>query len=258
MEGPTQRRVQPISWWWALLASAPPDIPEPELAGLSVAQRAAASGAHQAARAAWEQERVVRVTAQRILTQHLFTGVGRGPDPAWPLNPAPEEPKFWPGIDLDLTAAVLLDFEFAGRRVESANFERCQFVGGANFAYSEFIRHANFRGARFEKGSGHFMSAWFGLRAMFLRTDFGDEKAVFDGATFTGMTFFEGAVMGGGVSFEAARALADFNRNWGAIRQLPEGWTERAWLRTRSCLRWRRGSAGGLRPTCHPAHKHGR
>ncbi|MEV7238856.1 hypothetical protein AB0N06_34590 [Streptomyces sp. NPDC051020] len=206
----------------------PPDLPESGLAGLSVAERAAASGAYQAASAAWEQERVVRVTAQRILTQHLFTGANRGPDPAWPLNPSPEEPKFWPGIDLDLTGAVLLDFEFAGRRVESATFERCRFVGGANFAYSEFVGHTDFRGARFEEGSGHFMSAWFGLRAMFRGTDFGAKEAVFDGATFTGMTFFEGAVMGGGVSFEAARALADFNRNWGAIRQLPEGWTERA------------------------------
>lgn len=206
----------------------PPDLPETELADLSVAERAAASSAHQAASAAWEQERVVRVTAQRILTQHLFTGVDHGPDPAWPLNPSPEEPKFWPGIDLDLTGAVLLDFEFAGRRVESATFERCRFVGGANFAYSEFIKHVNFRGARFEEGSGHFMSAWFGLRAMFLGTDFGAKEAVFDGATFTGMTFFARAVMGGGASFEAARALTDFNRGWGAVRQLPEGWTERA------------------------------
>lgn len=206
----------------------PPDLLESELAGLSVAERAAASGAHQAANAAWEQERVVRVTAQGILTQHLFTGVCHGPDPAWPLNPSPQEPKFWPGVDLDLTGAVLLDFEFSGRRVESATFEHCRFVGGANFAYSEFIKHATFGGARFEGGSGHFMSAWFGLRAMFLGTDFGIEKAVFDGATFTGMTFFEGGVMSGGVSFEAARALTDFNRNWGAARQLPEGWAERA------------------------------
>ncbi|MFF7459681.1 pentapeptide repeat-containing protein [Kitasatospora sp. NPDC008115] len=205
----------------------PPDLPESELAGLSAAERAAASGAYQAANAAWEQERVVRVTTQRILTQHLFTGVGHGPDPAWPLDPSPEEPKFWPGVDLDLTGAVLLDFEFVGRRVESATFERCRFVGGANFAYSEFIKHATFRDARFEAGSGHFMSAWFGLRTMFLGTDFGNEKAVFDGATFTGMTLFEGAVMGGGASFEAARALTDFNRNWGTIRELPEGWVER-------------------------------
>ncbi|MGW7290760.1 pentapeptide repeat-containing protein [Streptomyces xiamenensis] len=206
----------------------PPDLPESELAGLSVAERTAESRTHQTATAAWNQERVVRVTAQRILTQHLYVSSDpdSDPEPTWPLRPL-EDPKFWPGIDLDLTGAVLFDFEFAGRRVESATFEHCQFVGVANFAYAEFIEHANFGGARFEQGHAHFMSAWFGLRAMFVGTDFGNRKAVFDGATFTGMTFFDDVVIGGGISFEATRALAEFNTAWGAGRRLPEGWTER-------------------------------
>ncbi|MFC4516317.1 pentapeptide repeat-containing protein [Streptomyces ehimensis] len=207
--------------------TSPPDLLESELAGLSVSERAAAVDVQQAAAAAWEQERVVRVTAQHILTRHLWVGTDRGEDPAWPLNPAPGEPKFWPDIELDLTGAVLLDFEFVGRRVEVAKFTDTRFVGGANFAHAEFIQHGYFHGARFEKGNAHFLGAWFGSRIVFTRTDFGDEQAVFDGATFAGMTFFDGAVLGGGVSFEAARALAEFNRNWGSIRQWPEGWTER-------------------------------
>lgn len=207
--------------------TSPPGLLESELAGLSVPERTAAVAAQQAAAAAWEQERVVRVTAQHILTRHLWVGIDRGEDPTWPLHPAPGEPKFWPDIELDLTGAVLLDFEFTGRRVETATFAGTRFVGGANFAHAEFVQHGHFHGARFEQGSAHFLGAWFGSRVVFLRTDFGDKPAVFDGATFAGMTFFDGAIMGGGVSFEAARALADFNRNWGSIRQWPEGWTER-------------------------------
>ncbi|MFJ8074583.1 hypothetical protein ACIQ7Q_11785 [Streptomyces sp. NPDC096176] len=133
--------------------------------------------------------------------------------------------RAWCG--LSCAGAVLLDFEFTGRRVETATFTGTRFVGGANFAHAEFIQHGHFHGARFEQGSAHFLGAWFGSRVVFLRTDFGDKPAVFDGATFAGMTFFDGAIMGGGVSFEAARALAEFNRNWGSIRQWPEGWTER-------------------------------
>ncbi|MFD8779202.1 pentapeptide repeat-containing protein [Streptomyces sp. NPDC059916] len=205
----------------------PLDVPESDLAGLSVPERTAAVAAQQTAAAAWEQERVVRVTAQDILTRHLWVGVDRGENHSWPLNPAPKEPKFWPDIELDLTGAVLLDFEFVGRRVEIATFAGTRFIGGANFAHAEFIQHGYFEGARFEGGSAHFLGAWFGSRVIFARTDFGDEPVVFDGATFTGMTFFHGAVLNGGVSFEAARALAEFNQNWGRVRQWPQEWTER-------------------------------
>ncbi|MEV6409580.1 hypothetical protein AB0M58_42875 [Streptomyces bobili] len=41
------------------------------------------------------------------------------------------------------------------------------------------------------------------------------------------MVFFREAVLSGGVSFEAVRGLADFNRSWGSVRQWPGGWTER-------------------------------
>ncbi|MFD3821885.1 pentapeptide repeat-containing protein [Streptomyces sp. NPDC058625] len=175
----------------------------------------------------WEQERVVRVTAQGILTGHLFVGGGRGDDPTWPLNPSPQEPRFWAGMELDLSGATLLDFEFTGRRVEMATFDEARFFGTANSAHAEFTGHVSFDKARFEQGHGHFLSAWFGLRVTFIGTDFGSEQAVFKGATFTGMVFFREAVLPGGVCFEAARGLADFNRSWGSVRQWPDGWTER-------------------------------
>ncbi|MFD0066952.1 hypothetical protein [Streptomyces sp. NPDC056690] len=76
------------------------------------------------------------------------------------------------------------------------------------------------------KGSAHFLKAGFGSRVIFARADFGDEPVVFDGATFTGMTFFYGAVLNSGVSFEAARALAEFNQNWGSVRQWPQQWPQ--------------------------------
>ncbi|MFB7507649.1 pentapeptide repeat-containing protein [Streptomyces broussonetiae] len=175
----------------------------------------------------WEQERVVRITAQGILTSHLYVGGSRGDDASWPLNPSPQEPKFWPGMELDLSGAVLLDFEFTGRRVEMATFDEARFVGTANFAHAEFTGHASFDKAHFEQGRGHFLSAWFGLSVSFIGTGFGSEQAVFDGATFTGMVFFHEAVLPGGSSFEAVRGLADFNRSWGSVRQWPDGWTER-------------------------------
>ncbi|MFJ8555095.1 pentapeptide repeat-containing protein [Streptomyces sp. NPDC093676] len=179
------------------------------------------------AAASWDQERVVRITAQGILTSHLFVGGVRGDDSSWPLEPSPQESKFWPGMELDLSGATLFDLDFTGRRVEDAAFDEARFVGRANFAYAEFIGHASFDNAHFEQGHGHFLSAWFGLTISFDGTDFGNEQAVFDGATFTGMVFFDEAVLAAGVSFEAARGLANFNPSWGSVRRWPRGWTER-------------------------------
>ncbi|MFD5124142.1 pentapeptide repeat-containing protein [Streptomyces sp. NPDC058385] len=204
----------------------PPTGPaEEELHSFAPLEQRAAKDALQTAVAAWEQ--VVRITVQRILTRHLFVGADKGPDPAWPLHLASREPKFRPGIELDLTGAVLLNFEFTGRRGENATFDSCRFVGGANFAHCEFIQHVYFKDARFERGAGHFLGAWFGLRAVFHGTDFGEKPAVFDGATFTGMTFFQEIALRS-ASFNAARALVDFDENWGSVRHWPSGWRERA------------------------------
>jgi hypothetical protein len=192
------------------------------------------------------EELQVRLTAQSILTSHLFT---QDTSTEWPRRSLPSDPEFWPGIELDLAGATLVDFVLQGR-VQIANFSGARFIGGSNFAHAEFDGHVYFRGARFEGGSAHFYGAWFGLRAVFTDTDFGLEEANFMGATFCGMTFFRGADMRGGATFGAARALVDFDVNWGDQRQWPSGWTERPLLPDEQMPRTGRweASAGQLAP----------
>jgi hypothetical protein len=131
------------------------------------------------------------------------------------------------GISLDLTEATLLHFPAAGIRVKSAHFKRTRFIGGANFAHADFEQHVYFPGATFEGGPGHFFGAWFGHRAIFVNADFGEHEANFRGATFAGMVFLADATFGGGITLDHARALTDFDTNWGSERQWPAGWIER-------------------------------
>lgn len=170
-----------------------------------------------------DEELLVRKSAQKIIADHLYV---RSLSDRRPRTSAITDPNFWPNIQLDLSGAALVDFQFSGR-VGIADFSGARFVGGANFAHAEFDGHVYFKNAQFEGSGGHFFGAWFGLRAVFSDADFGDSEANFYGATFAGMTFFDGARFGGGVSFEAARALADFNTSWGSERDWPPGWTER-------------------------------
>jgi hypothetical protein len=172
----------------------------------------------------WSQERLVRLTAQSILTSHLSTS---NLTTEWPRTSTPNDPNFWPGLNIYLGEATLLDFSFPSARVEIADFSGTRFVGGANFAHANFERHAYFHDAKFEDGAGHFLGAWFGLRVVFTRANFGEKEANFRGATFAGMTFLGDAMFGGGVTLEKARALADFDTNWGSERRWPAGWTER-------------------------------
>ncbi|HEY8986623.1 MAG TPA: pentapeptide repeat-containing protein [Streptomyces sp.] len=202
----------------------PVPTPEAELAGLSQHERASRVALDAATAAAWEQERLVRLTAQRVLTGHLYAGGGF--NSAELLDPEPDDSKFWPDIELRLSEATLLDFSFSGR-VHLADFTKVRFIGGANFTHAEFTGHAYFNDARFEGGSGHFYGTWFGLRAVFARTYFGDQQANFNKVTFSGMIFLDDAIFGGGVSFEQACARADFNTSWGDRRLWPDGWRER-------------------------------
>ncbi len=191
------------------------------------------------------EELLVRLAAQKIITDHLYR---LELDTSWPRRSTPSVPTFWPGMELDLSGAVLIDFTLQGK-IRVANFSGTRFIGGANFAHAEFDGHSYFNGARFEGGSGHFYGAWFGLRAVFIGTDFGEEEANFEAATFTGMTFFRDAKFRGGVSFTDARALVDFNTNWGRIRDWPTGWYESAPVADDEITpsgRWSKGSEQGI------------
>jgi hypothetical protein len=81
---------------------------------------------------AWRQEKVVRLTAQRILAQHLYYDRAKDQRFTDPLR-AP----FWPSIGLDLVGATLIDFALQNCVIAYADF------GGATFS------RAIFRGVTF-------------------------------------------------------------------------------------------------------------
>ena len=172
-----------------------------------------------------QEELLVRTTAQRILGKHLTVEKG-GLSSEWPRRTPPEDPRYWPDIELDLTEATLVDFEFAHCRVRTATFTLATFLGGADFSNTDFDQRAAFAGSRFRDGPAQFRGAWFGLRTVFTDTDFGAKKATFEHATFCGMADFDGAAFAGGVSLVDARALADFATGWGDTRRWPPGWRE--------------------------------
>ena len=94
---------------------------------------------------AFEEERQVRKTAQRVLSAHL----------RWD-----READFWPHIRLDLDGATLTDYDFRAicvdyadfsnaRFLEGAHFKRARFDGDVYFAHAQLHRYANFDGAKF-------------------------------------------------------------------------------------------------------------
>ena len=180
------------------------------------------------------EELQVRLTAQRILCAHLRAPGTFGGDPY----------AFWPGIEIDLTGAVLMDLEFVEGEVEHASFDGAIFVGKSYFSYAHFELSASFRGAQF-RGEAYFRATSFGLDATFEATEFGDD-ATFEDATFPDVSFqaanfagsvasFAKATFQRSVNFDSARftAAADlatasasiddeeavFERSW------PAGWT---------------------------------
>jgi hypothetical protein len=149
------------------------------------------------------QEREVRQAAQRILVNHLQAG----PELDQPVE------TFWADINLDLTGATLIDFDFENAHVNSAMFRGVTFVGDAKFDQATFLKtawfgvatftaDAWFRGTVFADSAG-FRRTRFEQAVMFLSTQFtrsgGFEDthfgsfAVFQYATFVGPAWFQGA-----------------------------------------------------------------
>jgi hypothetical protein len=139
------------------------------------------------------QERGVRLTVQRILTQHL----NPGEDPKHP------DPTFWAHIDLDLTGATLVEFSLLGCRVREAIFTGATFLSEAWFDYTTFTDVAMFEGATFTSdarftGAVFDSTAWFGDatfagEAQFYGTEF-DGGTVFARSSFAGKAAFDGAI----------------------------------------------------------------
>jgi uncharacterized protein YjbI with pentapeptide repeats len=161
----------------------------------------------------WRQERQVRLTAQRILTEHLRDD--RAKDKR---STGPPSPRFWPDIRLDLAGATLIDFyindgvmadaSFTGVTFSGpAWFEGATFSGPAGFGEATFSSPALFGGATFS-GEAAFEWATFSGPALFGGATFSGE-ATFDGATFSGNAGFGGATFSGYAGFGRATFSGD-------------------------------------------------
>ncbi|AIG73297.1 Hypothetical protein AJAP_01835 [Amycolatopsis japonica] len=133
------------------------------------------------------QEREVRLTAQRLLNDHLR------PD----LKTA-----YWGECDLDLTGSHLIDFTLTKSRVGTGLFGRATFTGAAWFGGATFTGNVMFSAAAFT-GSAAFIKATFARPAWFSEATFADD-ATFSGATFTGAAMFYGAAFSGNAKFYEA------------------------------------------------------
>ncbi len=138
-----------------------------------------------------EQEREVRLTAQRILENHLKPG----PDPDSPVE------TFWPDIDLELTGAKLVDLDLSRSRVRTARFSSAEFSQSVSFGSTEFTELAAFHGSTF---AGR---AWFDGARFHWGAEFG-------GAEFAGATTFRNSVFSKSAMFDGAtfHDFADFGR----------------------------------------------
>lgn len=145
-----------------------------------------------------QQEREVRLTAERILENHLKTA------------PDHELSTFWPNIDLDLTGATLTYLDFSGCRAQTVHFNHATFVGLARFDHAEFTGDVWFDDAEFT-GDVHFDHARF------------TGNSSFNGAEFTGDARFGSAeflmILDLAAMVRADADLAD-QRVW------PDGWLQ--------------------------------
>ncbi|MGK3200680.1 pentapeptide repeat-containing protein [Amycolatopsis sp. MEPSY49] len=138
-----------------------------------------------------EQEKHVRIAAQRILAQHLRPGSDSRSD----------ADAFWPDVDLDLRGATLFEFQFQRCRVRSAQFTDAKFDGDADLGGTAFLERADFDRTTFT-GSARFSDATF-VKGARIRTAEFQGKARFRGtdfheeARFTGTRFLGNAWLGG-------------------------------------------------------------
>lgn len=160
------------------------------------------------------QEHQVRLTAQSIVSGNLRV-VDQHHRRWWHRTPPPAVPA-WPGIRLDLTGAVLVEFSLAGCQLYQAELTNAQFIGRADFTRAKFIGTTNFTGVQFTDvadftraqfiRSGdfrvtdvtYFTRAQFADAAHFTRAQFAD-AASFEDAQFIGTADFEGARFIGGM-----------------------------------------------------------
>ena len=145
----------------------------------------------------WLQERQVRLTAQRILGEHLRDDRLRDRRSADPPNP-----RFWPDIRINVADATLIDINLQGGVVADSDFRGATFTGNVVLDTTTFTGDALFDGATFT-GDASFSKTAFGGRAVFTNATFSG-GALFLGVTFSEEAGFGGATFNGGVRFDEA------------------------------------------------------
>jgi Pentapeptide repeats (9 copies) len=150
----------------------------------------------------WQQERRVRLTAQRILAEHLRDGRAKDHQ-----STDPRSSRFWNNIRLYLTGATLIDFNLVNGVIADANFHSAAFTGDASFSGAAFSGDARFGGATF-RGDALFARASFSGAAHFPEAAFGGD-AWFDKATFSRGAGFRRAAFGGDAGFREAAFTGD-------------------------------------------------
>ena len=170
----------------------PTSKPEPEATEDSGEPAAEPETSIEALGDTWQQERQVRLAAQRILAEHLrddrhLRDYSFGVEP----STEPPSPHFWPGIRLDLVGATLIDFNLDIGVVADARFDRATFSGNTSFL-----------GTRFSGGYAWFSAATFSGTADFAWATFSGAR--FDRATFSSDAGFGGVNFGGSARFSAA------------------------------------------------------
>jgi uncharacterized protein YjbI with pentapeptide repeats len=160
----------------------------------------------------WQQERQVRLTAQSILSSHL-SAQKRGEDPL-----DERSRQFWPGINVDLSGATLIDFNFLRAVVDTARFDGATFIGTAQFYEATFTDFASFKDTTF-MGDAACSSTHFGWLANFSHTTFAAgswfsmavfaHEADFKGASFVGNATFYGTKFEDTADFQPATFKGD-------------------------------------------------
>jgi uncharacterized protein YjbI with pentapeptide repeats len=169
--------------------------PKPEAAEAARVANAEIETSSEAPGDKWQQERHLRLTAQRILADHLRIDWFAG-QPA----PGPVGPEFWSDTRLDLTGAALIDLNFYRVVAADARFAGAVFFGtaqfygatfgGSSFQAAKFTQEAAFSRAFF-KGHADFSKADFAGKSWFGQASFGRD-ADFNDASFNGDATFYG------------------------------------------------------------------
>lgn len=136
------------------------------------------------------QEKEVRLTAQRLLSEHVYQELEKTV-PSW---------TFWEDIDLNLTGATLINFDLSFCHLRYAAFASTNFIGSAYFNSTTFSNTVTFDMTTFNSPT-NFGSATFEGSVRFRRAIFVD-YANFESAQFKNISTFDG------ISF---RDYADFD-----------------------------------------------